>query len=120
MTSAERQRKWRKSHPAAVLAQKRRSYANDKIGARDRNLRKNYGITYTQLEEMHAHQGGVCAICARAIQVEPGTQRDAAHVDHDHATGEVRGLLCNFCNRGLGYYEDDPGRLLAAAAYLSR
>lgn len=54
-------------------------------------------------------QGGVCAIC-RAVP--------AAHVDHDHATGEVRALLCFNCDGGLGQFRDDPFLLHVAAFYV--
>jgi hypothetical protein len=54
-------------------------------------------------------QGGVCAIC----NVAP-----AVHVDHDHATGAVRALLCFNCNGGLGQFKDDPELLHAAAYYV--
>ena len=58
---------------------------------------------------MLAAQQGVCAIC----RVAP-----AKHVDHDHATGAVRALLCFNCNGGLGQFKDDPAVMLAAAEYL--
>lgn len=62
---------------------------------------------------MLATQGGRCAICREL----PG--RKALHVDHDHASGRVRGLLCFRCNAGLGNFRDDPGTLKAALSYLS-
>lgn len=73
-------------------------------------LRK-YGITLAQYDEMYAAQGGECAICA-------ATSDRRLHVDHDHATGAVRSLLCTRCNPGIGYFMDDPALLRAAADYL--
>ena len=60
---------------------------------------------------MVEEQGGACAIC----QVRP-----AEHVDHDHETGAVRGILCFTCNVGLGNFGDEPERLLLAHRYLTR
>jgi hypothetical protein len=60
-------------------------------------------------------QGGGCAICGRLPRSDI-----ALHVDHDHATGRIRGILCWPCNNLLGDVQDDPKRLYAAADYLSR
>lgn len=67
---------------------------------------------------MHADQHGECAICQVPLTIEPGRQGDAAHVDHDHTTGRVRGLLCVTCNSGIGHLDDDPYLLRKAADYL--
>lgn len=63
--------------------------------ARDARLLKKYGITGSQYELRLLNQGGACAICRRF----PKTKRLC--VDHDHKTGQVRGLLCYMCNRKL-------------------
>jgi hypothetical protein len=65
-------------------------------------------------EAMLLLSGGTCYICGGVNQ----SGRFLA-VDHDHETGEVRGLLCDGCNRGIGFLGDDPERLRRAAAYLS-
>ncbi len=83
---------------------------------RDYQLQKKFGLSRAEYERMLRQQGGACAICG---SFDPGTNAKGQFcVDHDHATGEVRGLLCNRCNTGLGAFKDDPQSLLNAAAYL--
>lgn len=94
-----------RANKAAVLTRMRRS-----------RLLARYGVSPEQVEQMHADQGGVCAICGQPLAL----WTKATHIDHDHATGEVRGLLCWGCNVGLGAFKDDTGKLLAAAAYLTK
>jgi hypothetical protein len=65
---------------------------------------------------MLAAQGGCCAICRAEA---PGGQ-GAWHVDHDHRSGAIRGLLCHACNLAIGLFMDDEQVLTAAVAYLDR
>lgn len=80
-------------------------------GSRTYHLKRRYGITAEESDAMLEAQGGLCGICRTA---------PAAHVDHDHDTGEVRELLCFNCNGGLGQFKDDPEVLRAAADYVER
>lgn len=64
-------------------------------------------------EAMLAAQGGKCAICAQNLAPGPN-----CHTDHCHKTGRVRGILCNGCNIGLGYFRENPEALAGAIAYL--
>jgi hypothetical protein len=80
-------------------------------GSRHYHLTRRYGIGAKDVERLIAEQGGVCAICRRP---------DPEHVDHDHATGAVRGVLCFNCNGGLGQFRDSPVFLAAAIEYLAR
>ncbi|MEV4454346.1 endonuclease VII domain-containing protein [Microbispora sp. NPDC049633] len=61
-------------------------------------------------------QQGKCAICPRGI----GADDPRTHVDHDHESGNVRGILCHYCNLALGYMEDDAERMRRAAEYIER
>lgn len=70
-----------------------------------------YGITALDYEELLEFQQGVCGICRKESQ--------ALEIDHDHSTGQVRGLLCRNCNLGLGMFKDDIERLGLAIVYLS-
>lgn len=80
-------------------------------GYRTYHLSRRYGITAEEADHLLKLQRGRCAIC--------GVER-ATHVDHDHATGVVRQLLCFNCNGGLGQFRDDPAVLRAAADYVER
>ena len=79
-----------------------------KRGRRD-HLRKSYGLTEEQAAALLSNQDGLCAICQDA---------PAVHIDHDHITGAIRGMLCFRCNAALGQFGDDPETLLRAARYL--
>ena len=80
---------------------------------RRRRLRERYKLTTEEFDELRESQAGRCAICRKEDSSESGLV-----VDHDHRTGRVRGLLCNGCNVGLGFLQDDHEVLTAAAAYL--
>ena len=64
-----------------------------------------------------AAQQGLCKICRQPLQKGKG-KRNRIHVDHDHQTGEIRGILCHGCNMGIGFFHDDPPTLRRAADYL--
>lgn len=94
------------SRPPRTAAQRRR--------AREGRLRARYGIDLAEYDRMGRAQRWRCAVCGH---LAPDGQRLV--VDHDHACGTVRGLLCSGCNAGLGLFGDDPRRLAAATSYLS-
>jgi hypothetical protein len=92
-------------HNARGTETKKRLYG----GSREYHLRRRYGVGQAEFDEMLAEQGGVCAICGAD---------DPKHVDHDHRTGWVRGILCFNCNGGLGQFRDSPEFLAGAITYL--
>lgn len=77
-----------------------------------RNLRAKYGLTVQEWERLLVLQGEKCPVCSKSLT------RKNTHVDHDHKTGQIRGLLCFECNTGIGKFHDDIEWLLAAVAYL--
>jgi len=79
------------------------------------HLMRKYGITVEQYDAMLEGQGGGCFICGR-----PPRPDISLHVDHDHSTGQVRGILCFCCNNALADFQDDPALLGEAASDLSR
>ena len=81
---------------------------------------KKYGITHSEFDRMLVGQGGRCAICLTDSPHTDAKHPDGWCVDHDHESGNVRGILCLPCNTGLGSFGDDTDRLSAAAAYLRR
>lgn len=88
---------------------------NNREKARNYRLLRDYGIGIEDYRAMLERQGGVCAIC-QIIKDE----NYSLVVDHCHTTGKVRGLLCNPCNRMLGFARDRRETLARAAEYLVR
>lgn len=77
---------------------------------RNGHLKRTYGITMDEFEQMVEAQQGQCVVCERVV--------DRLVVDHDHETGATRELLCGTCNSGLGLFGENPEMLRRAAEYL--
>lgn len=82
-------------------------------------LWKYYRMTIVEYDALADQQGHVCAICRQpeSERTATGDPRRLA-VDHCHETGEIRGLLCGACNKGLGYFKNNRQRLIDAVKYL--
>jgi hypothetical protein len=92
-----------------LLEQARVWRADNPEKRKDIALRSKFGITLMRFREMEAAQDGKCAICRHVAILA---------VDHCHATGKVRGLLCMPCNTAIGQLGDDPARIRFAADYV--
>lgn len=79
----------------------------------DYRIKKRYGITTKEYWELVAKQNGKCAICSKS-------DGKKLHIDHNHKTGKIRGLLCGNCNRGIGMFEDNVFLIESAKVYLSK
>lgn len=115
--AAERARTKQPEVRARLNVVQRRAYAKNpehlKELQRRSFLKRKYGLTSEDYDAMLTAQGSRCAIC----RGEEVTGNRFA-VDHSHATGHVRGLLCTNCNQALGKFNDDPRLLQAAIDYL--
>lgn len=138
-------RKWRETHPeqkresvlrdrkvhaerCKATAQEYRDSHREQTRAQDRKwteahreqrqiseLKRNYGLTTEEAEQILVkRRAGVCEICGE------NRSKRALGVDHDHTTGEVRGVLCGKCNLALGYMEDNPAWLRKLADYVEK
>jgi hypothetical protein len=109
-----RVRAWQRANPQRVKAwaEKNRDKRLKKL--REIHLRNKFGLTPDEYDRMLEAQGGVCALCESSPT--PGI---SLHVDHDHGTGEIRGLLCVRCNNALGLFREDADLLKRAARYVT-
>lgn len=83
---------------------------------RDRNMYKRYGITIEEYGQLFYTQEGNCKICKRS-------HKEFARglvIDHNHMTGKVRGLLCDPCNRALGYFRENIATMESAIQYVNQ
>jgi hypothetical protein len=103
-----------------IIALKNRSEKDRRDYMHAWGIRKRFGFSPVDYESMAEWQNRQCAICLGPS----GSYRDGRErkfcIDHDHETGKIRGLLCNGCNRGIGYFSDSPDNLRRAIAYLER
>ena len=115
----ERNRRARLAHakdPEKANARSRAYYASnkEKVLAHCRN--RNYGSgAQEHFEKQIILQEGCCAICSK-----PFTATKYTHQDHNHGTEQLRGVLCNHCNKGLSGFLDSPELLRVAAIYLEK
>jgi Recombination endonuclease VII len=109
-------KKYREANKEKMTAKSKAWYAANteraKATQRTKKLR-NYGLTQEQFQVMQAAQNSTCPICAQPFTKQPA-------IDHDHATGAVRGLLCRQCNAGIGSLRDSPANLQRAIEYLNK
>jgi hypothetical protein len=91
------------------------SYKNKTYEEQRGSRIRSYGISTEEYDQMLLDQNGVCYICNK----KPSDKR-ALDIDHNHETGEVRGLLCSQHNRAIGLFDDSINLLAKAIEYLSR
>jgi hypothetical protein len=107
-------KRWQQKNKEHLHAYRREYRKRRQAEDRDAHLRRTFGFSTIGYEAMLASQGGGCAICGKP----PG--KISLHVDHDHESGEIRGLLCVGCNNALGQFRDDAMLLGRGISYLAR
>lgn len=90
---------WQQANPERTILHSRRAY-----------LKRAFGMTLEEYDEMCAKVGHACEAC--------GGNEDVLCIDHDHSTGEIRGILCADCNKALGFARDNPKALAGLLHYL--
>ena len=91
-------------------------YQDNKEAVSASNRKRKYGISSEEYDTMLEEQDNKCKICLVSFT---NLSPQHIHTDHCHTTNKIRGLLCNFCNVGLGHFKDDPKLLLKASIYLN-
>jgi hypothetical protein len=112
--SAAYMKEYGKAHHLDKAAYNREWRKNNKDKARDSKMQREFGISLKDYNTMFDKQGGRCAICGK-LQSD---LKVSLHIDHDHSTGKVRGLLCHMCNFAIGHALDDIEILASAIKYL--
>lgn len=114
----EYNRRYYSKHKVKLLAYTKAWCAANIDIVRDRKLRRNFGITYADYKKMLASQNGLCAVGPHPLVGR--TPTDLHPVDHDHHTGQVRGIVCHHCNLAIGHLRDSSERARQVAEYLDK
>lgn len=111
----------REKHKTRYLAKQRQTYhATDPVTRYKKKTYyrlRGYGLTQIQYDSIFLGQNGLCAICNKPPD---GERWKKLCIDHDHSTGQVRGLLCSTCNTALGKFQDSQELLQKAIDYLKQ
>jgi len=102
-----RHRKWCADNKGQVAAYNRRA-----------GIKRRYGLTLEELAALLGNQGGECAICSVVITLDGPRGKSKAYVDHNHATGKIRSLLCIECNTAIGKFRENTEVMRKAIQYL--
>jgi hypothetical protein len=110
-------KKWRKNNKKHLNNYNKKYQMINKHHFKELNLKRNYGINYTMFQNLLIKQNNKCLICN-----EPFNNNRKPCVDHNHITKQIRGILCNTCNIGLGALKIDikPDNLKNALKYIRR
>lgn len=95
-----------------------REWRKNSSAGREYHLKKSYNLSLEDYRSILESQNGVCVICGKEETLKLRGVTKPLHVDHNHRTGKVRGLLCNECNSGLGRFKDNIELLQSAIQYL--
>ena len=104
---------WNKNKES-ILEKAKQKYKNNPELYKERAIIYKYGITYKDKEEMYMSQDGKCLICNNQFPIQD------LHIDHNHNTNEVRGLLCPQCNTSLGLLKEDINTLMNMIDYIEQ
>jgi hypothetical protein len=104
-------REYRKNNKEQYRATQRKWWNKDPQANTTRHKERKYGLEKGEYQELFDRQDGRCGICKEPLI-------GSGHIDHDHNTQKVRGILCKNCNTGLGAFKDVPERLQNAIKYL--
>ena len=119
--------KWWRTRNKEDYNKKRLEWANKNrkkrtIQARNSYLKKKYNISNEEYYSLYNKQNGKCAICFQCIEIilnKRGNNSNSCHLDHDHKTGKIRGMLCHSCNNALGHFKDNTKIMLQAVKYIT-
>jgi hypothetical protein len=103
--------RWAQANPDKIKQSQKRWYEANPDKVKNAALKRYYGITLKERDDLLRAQNGLCLVCAKPITHYPC-------VDHNHATGQVRGILHSKCNTAIGLFNDDPATLERAITYL--
>lgn len=122
-------RKWKEANLEKYKTQQKNWYKNNRkrvlVSSKNAKIKRIFGLSpdeyYAKMDSLWEKQKGKCAICGltgTSCGKNSVVDKSTLQLDHDHASNDIRGLLCPVCNRVLGFFKDNPVRFMEAAKYI--